>query len=59
MPRIETELVLASPYATNACGELELDLRSNHIPAIENLGILRDQFDSLDMVPPPLFFSLG
>jgi len=48
MPRLTSDLVYNSPQFVNALRERELDLRGNSIPAIENLGVCKDQFDTID-----------
>lgn len=49
MVRLTPELVARSPQVLNCCGDRELDLRGNQIPAVENLATCRDQFDVIDL----------
>jgi U2 small nuclear ribonucleoprotein A' len=49
MPRITVDLIDQSPQFTNPCRDRELDLRSNRITVIENLGASLDQFDTIDL----------
>jgi U2 small nuclear ribonucleoprotein A' len=49
MFRISAELVANSRAFYNPLRERELDLRANKLVAIENLGTMMDQFDTLDM----------
>lgn len=47
--KLTPELLAASQSSLNTLGDRELDLRGYKIPAIENLGITRDQIDTLDL----------
>jgi len=47
--RLTAELVGKSTSFMNALGDWELDLRSNRIPATENLAVTRDQYDTIDL----------
>ncbi|PBL00913.1 L domain-like protein [Armillaria gallica] len=47
--KLTPELLAQASSALNPCKERQLDLRGYKIPAIENLGITRDQHDSIDM----------
>jgi|TARA_B110000090_G_C13253470_1_gene397401 U2 small nuclear ribonucleoprotein A' len=49
MVKITAELILRSPVVFNPLGDRELVLRGLKIPAIRNLGVTQDQFDSLDL----------
>ena len=49
MVKITAELMLRSPVVFNPLGDRELVLRGLKIPAIRNLGVTQDQFDSLDL----------
>lgn len=49
MVRITAELVRESPQFLNPLKQREIDLRSNKIPIIENLGATLDQFDAIDV----------
>lgn len=43
------DLLAKSPHYMNPCHEYEIYLRGNKIPAIENFGVLRDKYDSIDL----------
>ncbi|RHZ86390.1 hypothetical protein Glove_51g49 [Diversispora epigaea] len=47
--KLTPELIERSPSYINAVKDRELDLRGNKIPAIENLGVTKDQNDTLDL----------
>lgn len=47
--RLTADLIDKSAAFTNPLGDRELDLRSNKIPAIENLIATRDLFDTIDL----------
>lgn len=47
--RLTADLIERSAAFTNTLGDRELDLRSNKIPAIENLIASRDLFDAIDL----------
>ncbi|XP_051177006.1 U2 small nuclear ribonucleoprotein A' [Lolium perenne] len=49
MVRLNADLIWKSPHFFNAIKERELDLRSNKIAVIENLGATEDQFDTIDL----------
>ncbi|KLO20463.1 L domain-like protein, partial [Schizopora paradoxa] len=46
--KLTPELLAASPSALNPIKERQLDLRGHKIPAIENLGVTKDQHDAID-----------
>eukprot|EP00478_Filoreta_tenera_P001435 GABV01001459.1.p1 GENE.GABV01001459.1~~GABV01001459.1.p1 ORF type:complete len:180 (+),score=46.43 GABV01001459.1:142-681(+) len=46
--RLTKELLDQSPVYLNALRERELGLRGYKVAVIENLGVLQDQFDSID-----------
>jgi len=48
MPKLTPELISQSPSHLNPIKERQLDLRGHKIPAIENLGVTRDQHDAID-----------
>ncbi|KZT74896.1 L domain-like protein [Daedalea quercina L-15889] len=48
MVKLTPELIEAVPSSLNPLKERQLDLRGYKIPAIENLGITRDQHDAID-----------
>lgn len=45
--RLTAYIILNAPQGLNPCSEYELDLRSNKIGAIENLGATQNQFAGL------------
>ena len=47
--RLTADIILNAPQGLNPCSEYELDLRSNKIGAIENLGATQNQFDAIDL----------
>jgi U2 small nuclear ribonucleoprotein A' len=47
--RLSIELIERSISFINALKDRELDLRSNRIPAIDNLSVTRDQYDTIDL----------
>ncbi|KAK0560431.1 U2 snRNP complex subunit [Tilletia horrida] len=47
--KLSPELIAASPSTINTLKERELVLRGHKIPAIENLGVTKDQNDALDL----------
>lgn len=47
--KLTVELIENSPDFVNILGERELDLRANRIPAIENLGVTKDAFETIDL----------
>eukprot|EP01134_Creolimax_fragrantissima_P000426 CFRG0426T1 len=49
MVRISNEMVQEAPQFLNPLREREIDLRSQKIPIIENLGATLDQFDTIDL----------
>jgi len=49
MVRISAELIQDSMQWINPCRQRELSLRNQQIPAIENLGATKDQFDVIDL----------
>ncbi|KAH7718032.1 U2 small nuclear ribonucleoprotein A [Aphelenchoides avenae] len=49
MVRLSADLVNDSYQFINACKQREICLRNLQIPAIENLGATRDQFDVIDL----------
>jgi len=46
--RLTPELIESSPSYINPLKDRELDLRGHKIPAVENLGVTRDQHDTID-----------
>ncbi|KZT06322.1 L domain-like protein [Laetiporus sulphureus 93-53] len=48
MVKLTPELIQSVPSSLNPLKERQLDLRGYKIPAIENLGITRDQHDAID-----------
>ncbi|KAM0751588.1 L domain-like protein [Meredithblackwellia eburnea MCA 4105] len=49
MVRLDAELLARVPSQLNCLKDRELDLRGYKIPAIENLGVTKDQIDALDL----------
>ncbi|KAH7929387.1 L domain-like protein [Leucogyrophana mollusca] len=49
MVKLTPELLAQAPSALNPVKERQLDLRGYKIPAIENLGVTRDQHDAIDL----------
>eukprot|EP00164_Ancoracysta_twista_P005592 GFYU01007670.1.p1 GENE.GFYU01007670.1~~GFYU01007670.1.p1 ORF type:complete len:251 (-),score=63.76 GFYU01007670.1:325-1077(-) len=49
MVRLTADVILKSPAFINPVKDRELDVRANKIPAIENLGVTQDQFDTIDI----------
>ncbi|CAG9465217.1 unnamed protein product [Pedinophyceae sp. YPF-701] len=47
--RLTVDLVMSSPQYMNTCREYEIDLRGNRVTVIENLGVTKNQFDSMDL----------
>ncbi|KAF9654227.1 L domain-like protein [Thelephora ganbajun] len=47
--KLTPELIAQAPSALNPLKERQLDLRGHKIPAIENLGITKDQHDAIDL----------
>ncbi|THH17403.1 hypothetical protein EW146_g3396 [Bondarzewia mesenterica] len=47
--KLTPELIAQAPSSLNPLKERELDLRGYTIPAIENLGVTKDQHDSIDL----------
>jgi U2 small nuclear ribonucleoprotein A' len=47
--RLTVELIQQSPQFLNPVNDRELDLRGHKIAAIENLGVTRDSFDTIDL----------
>ncbi|KDQ54792.1 hypothetical protein JAAARDRAFT_159976 [Jaapia argillacea MUCL 33604] len=47
--KLTPELIQQCPSALNPLKERQLDLRGYKIPAIENLGVTRDQHDAIDL----------
>ncbi|KAI3622430.1 small nuclear ribonucleoprotein a [Moniliophthora roreri] len=47
--KLTPELLAQAPSALNPSKERQLDLRGYKIPAIENLGVTRDQHDAIDL----------
>jgi U2 small nuclear ribonucleoprotein A' len=47
--RLTADLIHQAEQRTNPLGERELILRGYSIPMIENLGVTRDAYDSLDL----------
>ncbi|KAH8120656.1 L domain-like protein [Phellopilus nigrolimitatus] len=46
--KLAPELLIQSPSSLNPIKERQLDLRGHKIPAIENLGVTKDQHDAID-----------
>ncbi|GAA6000815.1 hypothetical protein JCM10207_004672 [Rhodosporidiobolus poonsookiae] len=49
MVRLDADLLARVPSTLNPLNDRELDLRGLKIPAIENLGVTKDQLDALDL----------
>ncbi|GAA6030072.1 hypothetical protein JCM8097_009241 [Rhodosporidiobolus ruineniae] len=49
MVRLDAELLARTPSTLNCLNDRILDLRGYKIPAIENLGVTKDQLDALDL----------
>ncbi|KAH7883797.1 leucine-rich repeat-domain-containing protein [Phlebopus sp. FC_14] len=49
MVKLTPELLAQAPSAINPVKERQLDLRGYKIPAIENLGVTKDQHDAIDL----------
>ncbi|KAG8943423.1 U2 snRNP complex subunit [Tulasnella sp. 424] len=47
--KLTPELIASSPSYINPLKDRELDLRGHKIPTIENLGVTRDQHDTIDL----------
>lgn len=47
--KLTPELITAIGSSLNPLQDREIDLRGHRIPAIENLGVTRDQVDTLDL----------
>lgn len=47
--KLTPELIASTPTYLNPLGDRELSLRGRKIPTIENLGVTRDQIDTLDL----------
>jgi len=47
--KLTPELIAQAPSALNPLKERQLDLRGHKIPAVENLGITKDQHDAIDL----------
>ncbi|KAF2226775.1 leucine-rich repeat-domain-containing protein [Elsinoe ampelina] len=56
--RLTADLISSSPTYINPLKERELDLRGHRIPAIENLGLAKDQ-DAIDLTDNAIGGSLG
>ncbi|KAL0950768.1 hypothetical protein HGRIS_007535 [Hohenbuehelia grisea] len=56
--KLTPELLAQAPSALNTIKERQLDLRGYKIPAIENLGVTRDQHDAIDFTDNAIV-SLG
>eukprot|EP01132_Coremiostelium_polycephalum_P008622 gene8622-10612_t len=46
--KLTSELILRAPELINPCLDRELNLRGNKISYIENLGVTKDQYDTID-----------
>ncbi|KAF8306360.1 L domain-like protein [Clavulina sp. PMI_390] len=46
--KLTPELIASSPSFLNTLKDRQLDLRGHKIPAIENLGVTKDQHDTID-----------
>lgn len=49
MVRLDADLIARTPSYLSPLHDRELDLRGHKIPAIENLGVTKDQLESLDL----------
>ncbi|GAA5873594.1 hypothetical protein JCM16303_001173 [Sporobolomyces ruberrimus] len=49
MVRLDADLIARTPSHLSPLHDRELDLRGHKIPAIENLGVTKDQLESLDL----------
>ncbi|KAN0100807.1 Leucine-rich repeat domain containing protein [Tylopilus felleus] len=49
MVKLTPELLVQAPSTINPVRERQLDLRGYKIPAIENLGVTKDQHDAIDL----------
>ncbi|GAA5894940.1 U2 snRNP complex subunit LEA1 [Sporobolomyces salmoneus] len=49
MVRLDADLIARTPSYLSPLHDRELDLRGHKIPAIENLGVTKDQIESLDL----------
>ncbi|GAA5832745.1 hypothetical protein JCM3766R1_007026 [Sporobolomyces carnicolor] len=49
MVRLDADLIARTPSYLSPLKDRELDLRGHKIPAIENLGVTKDQLESLDL----------
>ncbi|KII61490.1 U2 small nuclear ribonucleoprotein A' [Thelohanellus kitauei] len=49
MVKLTREMVNKSPQYRNPLKDREIDLRGNKITILENLGVTKDQFDSIDL----------
>jgi len=47
--KLTPELIASSPSYLNTLKDRQLDLRGHKIPAIENLGVTKDQHDTIDL----------
>ncbi|KAF9514810.1 hypothetical protein BS47DRAFT_1484810 [Hydnum rufescens UP504] len=47
--KLTPELIASSPSYLNPLKDRQLDLRGHKIPAIENLGVTKDQHDTIDL----------
>jgi len=47
--KLTPELITQAPSSLNPLKERQLDLRGHKIPAVENLGITKDQHDAIDL----------
>ncbi|ORX89584.1 U2 small nuclear ribonucleo protein A [Basidiobolus meristosporus CBS 931.73] len=47
--KLTADLITRSPSYINAIKDRELDLRGNKIPVLENLGVTKDQNDTIDL----------
>ncbi|GAA5996547.1 hypothetical protein JCM5350_002188 [Sporobolomyces pararoseus] len=49
MVRLDADLIARTPSYLSPLHDRELDLRGHKIPAIENLGVTKDQLESIDL----------
>ncbi|CAL2031181.1 unnamed protein product [Caenorhabditis brenneri] len=49
MVRLTTDLFAERPQFVNSINQREINLRGQKIPVIENMGVMRDQFDVIDL----------
>lgn len=57
--KLTPELIASTPTQLNPLGDRELSLRGLKIPTIENLGVTRDQIDTLDLTDNDILTLAG